>query len=61
MIKTLKAQTEEALWDRISDYTNNGYKLYTLPHKPWWSNMYRAKVEAPKGQLEQRLNLEDRG
>jgi hypothetical protein len=58
MIKTLKARDEYEIRELVSDYIEVGYNLKTAPYKAWWggsTSRWRAKVEAPKGQLEARL------
>jgi hypothetical protein len=58
MIKTLKAPNSYQLRDKIDDYIEIGYRLKTAPYKCWWADgetKWRAKVEAPEGQLEARL------
>ena len=52
MIKTLKAPTQLEVREKIGDYIEQGYKLHTEPYRPWWSDDWRAKVEAPRSQLE---------
>ena len=52
---TIKASSEEACWDKVGDFIERGYVLYQLPHRKWWDrSMWRAKMEAPRGQLELR-------
>ena len=58
MIKTLKARNQFEIRALVDDYIEVGYVLRTNIYKCWYApqeTKWRAKVEAPKGQLEARL------
>jgi hypothetical protein len=63
MIKTLKARNEYEIRALLDDYIEVGYVLRTNIYKCWYApqeTKWRAKVEAPRGQLEQRTDDWDR-
>jgi len=58
-IKVLKARDEFEIRAYVDDFIEDGYSLHTAPYKVWYASQetkWRAKVEAPRGQLEQRAN-----
>jgi hypothetical protein len=55
MIKVLKARNQYEINALVDDYIEWGYVLRTNIYKCWYApqeTKWRAKVEAPRGQLE---------
>ena len=59
MIKTLKARNQYEIRALLDDYIEVGYRKHTDIYKCWYApqeTKWRAKVEAPKGALEVRID-----